>query len=94
MAERDQEHNGKPDDLNGDGDIDESDRVQLPATTVISDAHPSGLLVHAFTFRREAKRLVSDYRGDAAAEYKKFFEMGVDGVFSDFPDTALAARRR
>ena len=31
---------------------------------------------------------------DAAAEYKKFFEMGVDRVFSDFPDTALAARRR
>ena len=50
--------------------------------------------MHAFTFRSEAKRLLPDYCGDAAAEYKKFFEMGVDGVFSDFPDTALAARRR
>jgi glycerophosphoryl diester phosphodiesterase len=85
---------GKPDDLNGDGVIDERDRVLLPATTVVRDAHAAGLFVHAFTFRSEAKRLVSDYRGDAAAEYKKFFEMGVDGVFSDFPDTALAARRR
>ena len=27
-----------------------------------------------------------------AKEYQQFFEIGVDGLFSDFPDTALAAR--
>lgn len=85
---------GKPDDLNGDGAIDERDRVLLQPTPVVKDAHAAGLFVHAFTFRSEAKRLVSDYRGDAAAEYEKFFELGVDGVFSDFPDTAAAARQR
>jgi glycerophosphoryl diester phosphodiesterase len=85
---------GKPDDLNGDGVIDERDRVLLPPTPVVRDAHSAGLFVHPFTFRSEAKRLVSDYRGDAAAEYRKFFEMGVDGVFSDFPDTAVKARAR
>ncbi|MEO8021943.1 glycerophosphodiester phosphodiesterase [Polaromonas sp.] len=85
---------GKPDDLNGDGAIDERDRVLLPPKSVVKDAHAAGLFVHPFTFRSEAKRLVSDYRGDAAAEYKKFFEMGVDGVFSDFPDTAVKARAR
>lgn len=85
---------GKPDDLNGDGAIDERDRVLLPPTPVVKDAHAAGLFVHPFTFRSEAKRLVSDYRGDATAEYKKFFEMGVDGVFSDFPDTAVKARVR
>jgi glycerophosphoryl diester phosphodiesterase len=85
---------GKPDDLNGDGVIDERDRVLLPPTPVVKDAHAAGLFVHPFTFRSEAKRLVSDYRGDAAAEYKKFYEMGVDGVFSDFPDTAVKARAR
>jgi len=85
---------GKPDDLNGDGAIDERDRVLLPPTPVVKDAHAAGLFVHPFTFRSEAKRLVSDYRGDAAAEYRKFFEMGVDGVFSDFPDTAVKARAR
>lgn len=26
------------------------------------------------------------------AEYLQFFRLGVDGVFSEFPDTALAAR--
>lgn len=83
---------GKPDDLNGDGAIDDRDRVLLAPTPVVKDAHAAGLFVHPFTFRSEAKRLVSDYRGDAAAEYKKFYEMGVDGVFSDFPDTAVKAR--
>ena len=83
---------GKPDDLNGDGKIDERDRVMMPATSVVKDAHAAGLFVHAYTFRNEAKRLASDFKGDPKAEYKLFFNLGVDGVFSDFPDHAKAAR--
>ena len=83
---------GKPDDLNGDGKIDERDRVMMPATSVVKDAHAAGLFVHAYTFRNEAKRLASDFKGDPKAEYKLFFNLGVDGVFSDFTDTAKAAR--
>lgn len=83
---------GKPKDLNGDGKIDDRDRVALPATSVIKDAHAAGLFVHAFTFRNEAKRLYSDYAGDPKAEYVKFYKLGVDGLFSDFADTAVAAR--
>ena len=30
--------------------------------------------------------------GDPMAEYKLFFQLGVDGVFSDFTDTAVKAR--
>jgi glycerophosphoryl diester phosphodiesterase len=30
--------------------------------------------------------------GDAPAEYRLFFDLGVDGVFSDNPDTAVAVR--
>lgn len=30
--------------------------------------------------------------GDALTEYEQFFALGVDGVFSDFPDTAVEAR--
>ena len=82
----------KPDDLNGDGKIDERDRVMMPATSVVKDAHAAGLFVHAYTFRNEAKRLASDFKGDPKAEYKLFFNLGVDGVFSDFTDTAKAAR--
>ena len=83
---------GKPDDLNGDGKIDERDRVMMPATAVVPNAHAAGLFVHAYTFRSEAKRLASDFKGDPKAEYKLFYALGVDGVFSDFPDTAKAAR--
>lgn len=83
---------GKPDDLNGDGKIDDRDRVMMPATDVVKNAHAEGLLVHPYTFRSEARRLASDFKGDPKAEYKLFYQLGVDGVFSDFPDTAKAAR--
>ncbi|HEY9208168.1 glycerophosphodiester phosphodiesterase [Acidovorax soli] len=83
---------GKPDDLNGDGKIDDRDRVMMAPTSVVKDAHAAGLFVHAYTFRSEAKRLASDFKGDPKAEYKLFFDLGVDGVFSDFPDHAKAAR--
>ena len=88
----DANNDGKPDDLNGDGVIDERDRVLMPATSVVSDAHKAGLFVHPYTFRSEAKRLTSDFKGDAKAEYRRFYALGVDGVFSDFPDQAKAAR--
>jgi glycerophosphoryl diester phosphodiesterase len=67
---------------------------QLTGTVlpVIEDAHAAGLLVHLYTFRNEAQFLAVDYNGDPAAEYQQFFELGADGVFSDFPDTAIAAR--
>ena len=88
----DANNDGKPDDLNGDGKIDERDRVMLPPTSVVKDAHDAGLFVHAYTFRSEARRLASDFKGDPKAEYKLFFNLGVDGVFSDFSDHAKAAR--
>ena len=83
---------GKAVDLNGDGKIDQRDRSSLVPTDVVKNAHAEGLIVHAFTFRNEATRLASDFKGDAKAEYQLFYKLGVDGVFSDFPDTALAAR--
>ncbi len=83
---------GKPDDLNGDSKIDERDRVMMPATDVVKNAHAAGLFVHAYTFRSEAKRLASDFKGDPKAEYKLFYDLGVDGAFSDFADIAKAAR--
>ncbi|RDJ21534.1 glycerophosphodiester phosphodiesterase [Bosea caraganae] len=83
---------GKPKDINGDGKIDEQDRVLIAPTNVVRDAHAVGLFVHTWTFRGEPKRLASNYKGDPVAEYKPYFDLGIDGLFSDFPDHAVKAR--
>ena len=65
----------------------------LAPTSLVADAHAAGLLVHAWTFRAEAAFLPANIR-DAAAEYAAFFATGIDGVFADQPDLAVAARAR
>ena len=74
--------------------------ASLAPTTFVDDAHGAGLHVVAYTFRNENSFLPLELRssaepadyGDALAEYEQFFALGVDGVFSDNPDTAKAAR--
>ncbi len=83
---------GKCADANGDGVVNEADRQLLAPTDVVANAHKLGLLVHPYTFRNEQKRLAGDYAANPVAEYVRFFEHGVDGLFSDFADTAVAAR--
>ena len=84
--------NGACADANGDGLVNDADRVLLPPSDLVQRAHALGLLVHPFTFRSEQRRLASDYAGKPGAEYLMFYELGVDGVFSDFVDDAVAAR--
>jgi glycerophosphoryl diester phosphodiesterase len=79
-------------DENGDGAVNEADRKLLEPTDLVSRAHARGLIVHPYTFRNEGFRLVSDYGGNPINEYLRFYEAGVDGLFSDFADTAFAAR--
>ena len=83
---------GKCADANGDGLVNEADRKLLPPTAVVENAHKAGLLVHPFTFRNEQRRLASDFKGNPVNEYLAFYELGVDGLFADFPDTAVTAR--
>jgi glycerophosphoryl diester phosphodiesterase len=79
-------------DVNGDGKVDLRDAAAQSPTSLVSEAHKQGLFVHVFTFRNEKRQLASSYRGDPQAEYLQFFRLGVDGVFSEFPDTAVMAR--
>jgi len=83
---------GKPVDVNADGKINDADATSATPTTLVADAHRAGLFVHPFTFRNESRRLARDYQGDPKNEYIAFYRLGVDGVFTDFTDTALAAR--
>jgi len=65
---------------------------ELLSSTLIEQAHAAGLKVHTFTFRSEPATLAPQYRGDPRLEYRQIFDMGIDGVFSDFPDVAVQAR--
>ncbi len=45
-----------------------------------------------WTFRDEQRYLLSDYRDNPLEEYLQFYGLGIDGVFSDYSGTAVAAR--
>lgn len=70
----------------------EKSEEKMPPTSLVKMAHAAGLLVHPYTFRSEEKYLLKEYNKDPQAEYLEFFAMGVDGLFSDFPDQAVKAR--
>ena len=65
---------------------------KVTPTNLIRDAHAAGLLVFSFTFRDEARYLPGVYKGNPKGELIQFFAAGIDGVFTDFTPTAVAAR--
>lgn len=68
-------------------------------TTLVRDAHAQGLILHPYTMRNENTFLPADFRrgtdpnayGDAFGAFATYFATGIDGIFSDNPDTALLA---
>ena len=72
----------------GDSSLTLNDRRVDGSTGVIENAHARGLLVHTWTFRNDA----SGYGfKDPKAEMAYYMKLGVDGVFTDFPATGVAA---
>ena len=67
-------------------------RLKAP-TSLVADAHRAGLLVHAWTMRSDGSFLSPSYEGRPEREYEQMATLGVDGVFSDFPDAAVRALR-
>lgn len=83
------------------------DAAMQKPSPLVENAHAAGLLVHPWTFRNENQFLAKEFRrgnesdpcfdarfGNAIQEYKLFYDLGVDGVFSESPDTALEACSR
>jgi glycerophosphoryl diester phosphodiesterase len=89
----DANYDGVADDSNGDGKIDDADKVAMSPTHLIERAHKRNLAVHVYTFRNESRRLLSNYQNNPALEYQAFYKLGVDGVFTDFTDTAVRAKQ-
>ena len=63
-------------------------------TSLVTDAHGAGLTVHVWTLRSDESFLPKAYIGDAAAEWRTFASLDVDGMFGDFPDVGVAALAR
>ena len=53
----------------------------------IEQAHAAGLKVHGWTFAQPDPTLAAD-------EYRRYIELGIDGVFSNYADLAVTARKR
>ncbi len=83
---------GNPRDINGDGVINESDCDAVANPALAQAIKQRGLLLHTWTFRSEPRRLAATYAGEPQREYWQFFDLGIDGLFTDFADTAVAAR--
>ena len=70
------------------------------ATGLVERAHEAGLGVHIWTMRDENAFLPANLRigaersdyGDMLPEYFAFLDAGIDGMFSDFTQTAVQAR--
>ncbi|MGW1716323.1 glycerophosphodiester phosphodiesterase [Streptomyces sp. NPDC002156] len=70
-------------------------------TTLVADAHAAGLILHPYTMRNENPFLPTNFRkgtdadayGDAFGAYRTYFATGIDGVFTDNPDTGVLARK-
>ncbi|MDC7716314.1 glycerophosphodiester phosphodiesterase [Vogesella sp. DC21W] len=84
---------GKAADVDGDKVVDQRDMTLTEPSDVVKNAHKLGLLVHPYTFRNESKHLAANFQDSPLEEYRAYFALGVDGVFTDYTDTAVAARR-
>ncbi|GAA2261103.1 glycerophosphodiester phosphodiesterase [Streptomyces amakusaensis] len=74
-------------------------------TALVREAHRRDLIVHPYTLRNENSFLPADFRldhglppavaaneyGDVFGAYRRYLATGIDGIFTDHPDTGLLA---
>jgi glycerophosphoryl diester phosphodiesterase len=85
-----------------------NDGRQGEPTSLVSDAHRAGLLVHPYTFRAENAFLPREFQvgipidddrfrsssGNVAGELRRFLDLGIDGFFIDHPEIGVRERER
>jgi glycerophosphoryl diester phosphodiesterase len=70
-----------------------ADGSALAPTDLVTRAHAAGLVVHVWTLRADKEFLPGAYGGKPELEFQRFRDLGVDGIFTDFPDVGVRALR-
>lgn len=68
----------------------ESPASPLRITDLVVAAHAAGLQVHPYTFRRDSGEIPAYASGFSDLLDIFLFQIGVDGIFTDFPDLAVS----
>ena len=72
----------------------ESKRDRLVITNIVKNAHKAGMQVHAYTFRLDHGRIPKYVSSFEEMLNIFYYQVGVDGVFTDFPDRVVDFLRR
>jgi glycerophosphoryl diester phosphodiesterase len=84
-----------PVDGNGDGIAQITTQLTGEVFPLVDLAHDAGLLVHPYTLRNEETFLTLNPDGTPQTpeqEFQQLIELGVDGFFTDFPETGDIVR--
>lgn len=71
-----------------------ADGTRAEPSDLVARSGRAGLAVHVWTHRKEPNFLPKDLGNDPIGEAQQFYELGVQGIFSDHPDLAFEARKR
>ena len=83
-----------PVDANGDGNAEITTQLTGEVRPYVEWAHDAGMQIHPYTLRNEERYLTLNPDGTpqtAEAEFKQLIELGVDGFFTDFPESGRIA---
>ena len=56
-------------------------------TSFLETVHQHNIKAHGFTFRNEWRKLYWEHGQDPYSQLEEFYDLGIDGYFSDFPLT-------
>lgn len=80
----------KPQDIDGNGKDEARQRLKGVTLPLVADAHAAKLQVHPYTLRNEERFGTVGYQS-VIEEMRILIAMGVDGIFSDYPDSIKVA---
>ncbi len=83
-----------PVDGNGDGKAEITTQLTGEVRPYVEWAHDAGMQIHPYTLRNEERYLTLNPDGTPQtpeAEFKQLIDLGVDGFFTDFPESGRIA---